>query len=357
MLNMYPYNPISSYRLIKYVCELVTLALILCLPLTVASGPLDDAIPPLKYKLEQQAHSFVVRILFSESREPLIESVTVGTGPASGMHYGAKDLRVEYISSGVKKSFTIPNPLITRSWMLARNSQLAQDALSAGGHNLSGLQRLATLPSASVRIVLPFHSSVENLIVYDHTTNQRQVVVDLRPYVLSHCQLHPSSVSCDELVNSEIEVTEDCTRTPSAELQVVQINNSWKIVRGTRNIVSDFGALKQEAYDTLAILQRYNIDQVCYVGRPNPSMVYVKSGSEIPARISSDEDCIGFSRESVSVISEGERWLLRSAGSRMKMFPNESEAKMALHLIKKYKISQHCFVGRPYPSFEYWLSN
>ncbi|MGD9365472.1 MAG: hypothetical protein PVH87_07235 [Desulfobacteraceae bacterium] len=70
--------------------------------------------------------------------------------------------------------------------------------------------------------------------------------------------------------------------------------------------------------------------------------------------VSLHEDCLGFDPRRLELKAESGRYLMTDGRSRMKMFPNRREARLALKTIRHYGMDQHCFVGRPDPSMEYW---
>lgn len=69
------------------------------------------------------------------------------------------------------------------------------------------------------------------------------------------------------------------------------------------------------------------------------------------------QDCLKFNPAKVTIKREGRQYLMTDGRSRMKMFPNKQEAVQALNTIKHYHMNDHCFIGRPDPSLEYWLVN
>ncbi|WP_108651075.1 hypothetical protein [Dongshaea marina] len=85
-----------------------------------------------------------------------------------------------------------------------------------------------------------------------------------------------------------------------------------------------------------------------------PTMTQVKTQT---ASLTTKEDCLEFNPKALAVKSSGNRWLLTNGHSRMKSFENRSEASYALKLILQYNLTQHCFIGRPDPSMEYWLTH
>ena len=68
------------------------------------------------------------------------------------------------------------------------------------------------------------------------------------------------------------------------------------------------------------------------------------------------EDCVGFNPNTAEVKKFGARWKIVDGNHAMFDFENaENEARMALRIIKHYRMNQSCFVGRPDPSFSYLL--
>jgi len=61
---------------------------------------------------------------------------------------------------------------------------------------------------------------------------------------------------------------------PSA-IVVKKINRRWKIVEGSHWIM-DFAGNEAEALKAFSIIQKYGFNRICYVGRPNPPMIYFR---------------------------------------------------------------------------------
>lgn len=68
-------------------------------------------------------------------------------------------------------------------------------------------------------------------------------------------------------------------------------------------------------------------------------------------------DFIPFNPARARVVRAGQRWKISVDGMWLLDFPNKSEARQALAIIKYYKMNLQCFVGRPYPSMEFYLIN
>ena len=71
-----------------------------------------------------------------------------------------------------------------------------------------------------------------------------------------------------------------------------------------------------------------------------------------------NEDCIGFNNNTIEVKQIGGRWKIVDGNHYIADFDNKGgEATKAFTIIKRYGFNQQCFVGRPGPSFTYWLKD
>ncbi len=111
---------------------------------------------------------------------------------------------------------------------------------------------------------------------------------------------------------------------------------------------------RKEARRAIKIIKRYNLDQHCFVGRPDPSMEYWTAHGEAPAGALAGEDCIGFDPNRLQIKREGAQWLMTDGRSRMRIFPSRREAEQALAVIKKYGFTKTCYIGRPDPAMTYF---
>ncbi len=78
---------------------------------------------------------------------------------------------------------------------------------------------------------------------------------------------------------------EDCIPFDPDHLTVVEIGGRWKVVEGAHWLL-DFGAGEGNAIAALYFIRKYQFNQMCFVGRPNPSMTYFKrqGGHDLPFR-------------------------------------------------------------------------
>lgn len=93
---------------------------------------------------------------------------------------------------------------------------------------------------------------------------------------------------------------------------------------------------------------RYQANQSCFVGRPNPSFTYLlRQGTSFKGSIFG-EDCNRFKRQNLKVRYINNRWKIVDGNRWLYDFGEyEVQARTSLKLIKKYRFNYNCFVGRP----------
>lgn len=147
---------------------------------------------------------------------------------------------------------------------------------------------------------------------------------------------------------------QDCISFDPGQAEVKQMGSTWKIVVGSMMML-DFGSNEGEARQALKIIKHYGMDQQCFVGRPDPSMEYYLVGGSSPSGSYPGEDCISFDPDNIEVKKLGNRWKIVDGNSIMLDFDdNEAEANHALEILKCFKFTEQCFVGRPDASMSYF---
>ena len=68
---------------------------------------------------------------------------------------------------------------------------------------------------------------------------------------------------------------EDCIGFNPANLSIIQTNGRWKVVDGS-HAMFDFNANRAEAEQALQIIKKHGFTQSCFVGRPQPSLEYLR---------------------------------------------------------------------------------
>lgn len=68
---------------------------------------------------------------------------------------------------------------------------------------------------------------------------------------------------------------EDCIGFNPGNIEIKNVDGRWKIVDGSHWIL-DFASSQEEAETALRIMKHYGFRYICFVGRPNPSMIYFR---------------------------------------------------------------------------------
>ena len=148
-------------------------------------------------------------------------------------------------------------------------------------------------------------------------------------------------------------VKEDCIAFNPKNTRLKQINGRWKIVDGSHWLF-DFGSNRKEARQALAVIQNYQLNQSCFVGRPNPSFAYMLTSGRPPQGGMSGEDCVRFNPQTIDLKQINGRWKIVDGSHWLFDFgANKNEAAQTHKIMKKYRFTRSCFVGRPDPSFTY----
>jgi hypothetical protein len=134
------------------------------------------------------------------------------------------------------------------------------------------------------------------------------------------------------------------------------VGGQWKVVDGPQQMMA-FGSNAAEAQRAANVIRHYRFTETCYIGRPDPSMIYFKRGSTVPSGGMPGDDCVGNNPNTTQArwvggawkVVDGSHWMLHMGG-------NESEARQAEEVIRHYRLNRQCFVGRPNPGMTYWLS-
>jgi len=129
----------------------------------------------------------------------------------------------------------------------------------------------------------------------------------------------------------------------------------WTITDGRTSMFA-FGSKRAEGEAALAIIRKYGFDRTCYIARPQPTMTYLLAGGAASNAAHGAEDCISFNRNALQLQPVGSQWRLTDGRSSILMFPNNSEGQQAIDTITRHRFNRQCYVGRPGPSFTYWLA-
>jgi hypothetical protein len=148
---------------------------------------------------------------------------------------------------------------------------------------------------------------------------------------------------------------QDCIGFTLATLRVEGAGGSWRIVDGSHSIIA-FNS-QAAANRSLDLIRRYTFTEQCFIVRPNAAMTYWRSGDDVPSARVAGDDCIRVNPMNVEAQNVGGRWKVVDGSTWLLDFAsNRDGAEQARDTIRYYRLSQQCFVGRPGPSMQYWLT-
>jgi hypothetical protein len=145
-------------------------------------------------------------------------------------------------------------------------------------------------------------------------------------------------------------------------VSAVQAGGRWKVAEGNHWLL-DTGTSQAEAQRAVEIINHYGLASLGFVGRPrcgdvSPMMYWLTDSDRAPSGQLAGEDCLAFDRSNLAVVEIGGRWKVVEGTNWLLDFgPGQGNAIAALHVIRKYRFDQICFVGRPDPSMTYFKAS
>jgi len=141
---------------------------------------------------------------------------------------------------------------------------------------------------------------------------------------------------------------EDVIKFDPAKVEAKNVGGAWKVVQGALWML-DFGPSEANARQAVKIIKDNGFQYQCFVGRPNAPMMYFrKDAPPVPVEVA--EDCVPFNPDQVEAKLVGSGWKVVQGGMWMMDFgAGKAEAEKAVKIIKHYRMTQQCFVGRPAP--------
>jgi Astacin (Peptidase family M12A) len=155
---------------------------------------------------------------------------------------------------------------------------------------------------------------------------------------------------------------EDCVYFNPDRVSVSRQGGAWRLderlADGRTHQIIPAGDNRREADMTLALVRHYRLDQVCFVGRPDPSAMYFLSAGSAPAGAYGGEDCAPINPAGSRVVKDNGKWKIvedRPDGRySYAVFPNPGEAYRTLDIWRQRDFRFSCYVGRPDPAVSYY---
>jgi hypothetical protein len=117
----------------------------------------------------------------------------------------------------------------------------------------------------------------------------------------------------------------------------------------------DFGSSEDNALRARDVIRYYGFDRQCFVGRPDPPMMYFTIGGAPPHGPMPGEDAVALDLRGVVAQELTGRWVVTAGTGRILDFgTNKANALPAVSTIKRYAFTHQCFVGRPNPPLMYF---
>jgi len=163
-------------------------------------------------------------------------------------------------------------------------------------------------------------------------------------------------------VNS-LYANEDCIYFDPDHVAIARASGGrWRLDErlgdGRTHQIAVAGDNRREAERTLTLVRHYRFDQICFVGRPDPSTVYFLSDGSAATGAYEGEDCVPIDPAGSRVVQEGGGWKIvedsRAGRISVAAYPNAGEAYRTLDIWRQRDFRFACYVGRPDPAVSYY---
>lgn len=148
---------------------------------------------------------------------------------------------------------------------------------------------------------------------------------------------------------------EDCLTHAPSRLSVESAGgNRFRIAQGRRSLM--IFESRSEAQTALRVIRHYNLTSRCFIGRPQPSLSYLKTAEDkLPSGSISGEDCIRLRNPDALRVRERSSNLYQVIDGNSVPYsaPNRAEAERIIKVVQHYDARATCYVGRPDPGMTY----
>lgn len=139
-------------------------------------------------------------------------------------------------------------------------------------------------------------------------------------------------------------IDKDCLRLRTDALSVEFVRGEWKIV-DSNSWVFSFGTKEQYARRALEVIHEYRFDAVCFVGRPQPPIVYLLTSGKVPSFPISGEQCKKFDPTQLTLSLGEAGWRIKSETETLFNFgQKEDEAARALRVLRHHQFRYSCML-------------
>ena len=159
------------------------------------------------------------------------------------------------------------------------------------------------------------------------------------------------------LVGTANAVDSDCLPIDPDRVEMERYGDGYRLVQG-RRAIKVLGSSRREASQVLQTIRHYGMNQMCYIGRPDPSFEYMLVDDAPPTGEFDGEDCNRFDPDNVRARRIDGSWRVVDGNHYLFDFgSNRSEARQAVRTIRHHDFNHSCFIGRPGPVFTYLRSD
>lgn len=151
---------------------------------------------------------------------------------------------------------------------------------------------------------------------------------------------------------------ETCSCINPNKVRAVQENGMWKLV-DDGDVFADFGTRQDAAEAAVNLIKFYKFTDSCWAGRSQGSdlheMRYFKTNDGVPSGAMPGEDAITIDPDQVKAEEINGTWKVTSGDIWCLDYGQDRQAcEQAADVIKTYRFTKHCFVGKPARAMMYF---
>jgi len=149
---------------------------------------------------------------------------------------------------------------------------------------------------------------------------------------------------------------EDCTPFDPGQTRAANTDGNWRVGDFSHHLVN-FGSSRAHAQRALAVIGFYHFDEICYVTRESPTMLYWKRAGAVPKESAPGEVCIAIDPAAIKAETHDGAWSVMSGLTALLEYGGDQKAaEQAASVIKTYRLNRQCFAGPPGTGMQYWLA-